>query len=292
MPFSHSTAVKQPLHSKSVYTQAHTSRNFSNLTGSGSSWNWNNILQQAILFAKRPLGWEHFPPSKKNAEAEKDNSKTTEDKDKDKKTEAKGTGGGGGGGGFNFDPNDFFKRMMDPRSSLLLLLGLALVFFTSGSGNVGNEMTWNDFLNNYLAKGLVEKLVVENRHIVKVHAHTHSLIFTSAQIYGKNMHGYPQQVGWFRIGSLEVFEERMEEAQRILGKDSKQQVPIVYQSANSLLYVLHNFKISSLHELQIGSAQICSHTRIDRYIYCIYKRNGGRSGWRQGTLSLGLRLQS
>lgn len=62
-----------------------------------------------------------------------------------------------------------FKLNLNPQNFLfysLPVIYLAWIIYNDQGGV--SEISWNDFRNNYLEKGLVEKLVVVNRSIVRV----------------------------------------------------------------------------------------------------------------------------
>uniref|UniRef100_A0A671MB92 AFG3-like protein 2 n=1 Tax=Sinocyclocheilus anshuiensis TaxID=1608454 RepID=A0A671MB92_9TELE len=84
-------------------------------------------------------------------------------------------------------------------------------FFRDG----GREVTWKDFVNGYLAKGVVDRLEVINKRYVKV-------IFTP----GKT----PQQYVWFNIGSVDTFERNLETAQLEMGIEGENRLPVVYST--------------------------------------------------------------
>uniref|UniRef100_A0A665VJL1 AAA+ ATPase domain-containing protein n=1 Tax=Echeneis naucrates TaxID=173247 RepID=A0A665VJL1_ECHNA len=84
-------------------------------------------------------------------------------------------------------------------------------FFRDG----GREVTWKDFVNNYLSKGVVDRLEVVNKRYVKV-------VFSS----GKTPYI------WFNIGSVDTFERNLETAQYELGIEGENRLPVVYSTEN------------------------------------------------------------
>ena len=77
------------------------------------------------------------------------------------------------------------------------------------------EVSWGAFVDQYLSRGVVERLEVINRQWVRV-----VLREGSAQ----------QKIPWFSVGSIDAFERNVESMQRELGFDHRQQVQIVYRS--------------------------------------------------------------
>ncbi|KAI5608449.1 AFG3-like protein 2, partial [Silurus asotus] len=99
------------------------------------------------------------------------------------KSDSGGGGGGGGGGagggkkGGKKDENNWFNRFQkgdipwddkDFRTYLMVSAAfwaaVAYFFFR----DTGKEVTWKDFVNGYLAKGVVDRLEVVNKRFVKV----------------------------------------------------------------------------------------------------------------------------
>lgn len=79
----------------------------------------------------------------------------------------------------------------------------------------GREITWKDFANNYLSKGVVDRLEVVNKRFVRV-------TFTP----GKTP--VDGQYVWFNIGSVDTFERNLETLQQELGIEGENRVPVVY----------------------------------------------------------------
>ncbi|RXN00698.1 AFG3-like protein 2 [Acipenser ruthenus] len=91
--------------------------------------------------------------------------------------------------------------------------------------NSGREVTWKDFLNNYLSKGFVDRLEVVNKRYVRV-------IFTPGKL------PVDGQYVWFNIGSVDTFERNLETAQLELGIEGENKLPVVYatESDGSFLF--------------------------------------------------------
>ncbi|XP_008563314.1 PREDICTED: AFG3-like protein 1, partial [Galeopterus variegatus] len=77
----------------------------------------------------------------------------------------------------------------------------------------GKEITWKHFVQYYLARGLVDRLEVVNKQLVRVipPPGTSSKKFV-----------------WFNIGSIDTFERNLESAQRELGIEPTSQAAVVY----------------------------------------------------------------
>lgn len=79
------------------------------------------------------------------------------------------------------------------------------------------EIGWKEFINNYLAKGMVEKLEVVNKKWVRVRL-------------APGSSSDPSGILWFTIGSVDSFERNLENAQADLGTEPVNNVPVVYKS--------------------------------------------------------------
>ncbi|PWN28831.1 ATP-dependent metallopeptidase Hfl [Jaminaea rosea] len=129
-------------------------------------------------------------------------------------------GAGGAGGGNEFKVN----------GNALLATGLTtwLVWKLTSPDQSSREITWQEFRNAFLNRGLVEKLVVVNRQKVKVY-----LV--------NNSGGAGQAAFWFSVGSVEAFERKLEDAQRELGIPSHERIPVSYHEEISTASTLLHF---------------------------------------------------
>ena len=99
------------------------------------------------------------------------------------------------------------------------------------------EITWQEFRNTFLDKGLVEKLIVVNGNKVRVHLHRESV----ASMYPESPAAQPGFYYYFSIGSVEAFERRVEEAQNELGIPSSEKLPVSYSEEGSWANTLFAF---------------------------------------------------
>ncbi|XP_051556669.1 AFG3-like protein 2 [Myxocyprinus asiaticus] len=206
-----------------------------------------SLLSQVLgayrrLSSKPPKGFEkYFPNSKngvpKNSEPKPSNAEVKEAKPTNAQ---KSTGGGGGGGkrGGRKDESTWYSRLQkgdvpwdDKEFRMYFLFGAAFwtavtyyFFFRDG----GREVTWKDFVNGYLTKGVVDRLEVVNKRYVKV-------IFTP----GKTPVG--GQYVWFNIGSVDTFERNLETAQLELGIEGENRLPVVYATESDGSFLLSMF---------------------------------------------------
>merc|ERR1719300_1004965 len=126
-------------------------------------------------------------------------------------------GGGGGGGGSN---NDEQKRQLLKTYGAAAATILALYLLNDQMGY--REITWKDFVGQYLSKNRVERLAVVNNKWVNV------ILKDTTNSSGS---GNPSMEKlWFAIGSVDTFERNLETAQMELQLDASQYVPIIYKT--------------------------------------------------------------
>ncbi|XP_037937215.1 AFG3-like protein 2 [Teleopsis dalmanni] len=126
---------------------------------------------------------------------------------------SKGTGGGGSGrpsgdaGG-----GDKERWLILGAIGAAVLIG-SLTFFEMGY----KEVSWKEFVNGYLNKGIVEKLEVVNKKWVRVRLQPGNSQESSGVL-------------WFNIGSVDSFERNLENAQVDQGIESVNFVPVIYRT--------------------------------------------------------------
>ncbi|XP_033856448.2 AFG3-like protein 2 isoform X1 [Acipenser ruthenus] len=197
------------------------------------------------LCSRPPKGFEKYFPNSKNgkkaSESKGTNSEAKEAKpENDQRSSGNsgggGAAGGGGGGkrGSRKDKSTWWARLQkgdipwDDKEFRLYFMGSA-AFWAAVSyyffWNSGREVTWKDFLNNYLSKGFVDRLEVVNKRYVRV-------IFTPGKL------PVDGQYVWFNIGSVDTFERNLETAQLELGIEGENKLPVVYatESDGSFLF--------------------------------------------------------
>ncbi|KAJ3412367.1 Serine/threonine-protein kinase [Chytridiales sp. JEL 0842] len=118
-------------------------------------------------------------------------------------------------------------------SNTLLLYGLPLILVLYSlykSTLTSQSITWSQFRNDFLDKGLVDSLQVVNKNIVRVFLRGDR---------GTQMQGFSPY--YFTIGSVESFEHNLEVAQNELGIPLRERVPVTYNNEVSTLSLLLNF---------------------------------------------------
>ncbi|KAK2094747.1 AFG3-like protein 2 [Saguinus oedipus] len=131
-------------------------------------------------------------------------------------------------GDFPWDDKDFRMYFL---WTALFWGGVVFYFLFKRSGR---EITWKDFVNNYLSKGVqplllpaglasvelyspqpVDRLEVVNKRFVRV-----NFIPGKTPVDGQYI--------WFNIGSVDTFERNLETLQQELGIEGENRVPVVY----------------------------------------------------------------
>lgn len=123
-----------------------------------------------------------------------------------------------------------FQNLLTP----LLMLGLFLSTFSFGPREQ-QQISFQEFKNKLLEPGLVDHIVVSNKSVAKVYVRSSPRIQTSSdEVQGPTSSapskGHSGQCKYyFTIGSVESFEEKLEEAQEALGIDPHDYVPVTYK---------------------------------------------------------------
>ncbi|XP_008977688.1 mitochondrial inner membrane m-AAA protease component AFG3L2 isoform X2 [Callithrix jacchus] len=195
----------------------------------------NSLLTDVIAAYQRfcsrpPKGFEkYFPNGKDGKKASEPKEVMGEKKESKPAATARSSGGGGGGGGgkrsgkkddthwwSRFQKGDFPWDDKDFRMYFLwtaLFWGGVMFYFLFKRS--GREITWKDFVNNYLSKGVVDRLEVVNKRFVRV-----NFIPGKTPVDGQYI--------WFNIGSVDTFERNLETLQQELGIEGENRVPVVY----------------------------------------------------------------
>ena len=119
--------------------------------------------------------------------------------------------------------NDFFNNKSPFKDWLVYSLGFTFLFsFLSALGSTevsSNNLTFQEFLTNYLEKGLVYKIEVINNSFVKAEL----------------IHSQNPRFVTFTIGSLSFFESEVDNVQEKLGIPLSERIPVTYEKRTSIL---------------------------------------------------------
>ncbi|CAF0841449.1 unnamed protein product [Brachionus calyciflorus] len=160
-------------------------------------------LNENFLWADVPKGFEKYFPKKSADKSQKQESETKFDF---KKLESSGSGGSRGSSSDSGDPQ------AKQRNLIIFSLGVATLMAMSYYERF-KEITWRDFVNDYLSKGGVDRLEVVNKKWVRV-----------------VLRNPEQKIPWFSIGSVDAFERNLENAQHDHGTEADNNyVPVFYR---------------------------------------------------------------
>ncbi|XP_027344992.1 ATP-dependent zinc metalloprotease FTSH 3, mitochondrial-like [Abrus precatorius] len=170
--------------------------------------------------APKKKNYENFYPKEKK-EIPNGNDKKYESKE-DSNTNTDNHGG--------FE--EAFMKNLQKIITPFLVIGL---FFASLSydPNEQKQISFQEFKNKLLEPGLVERIVVSNKSVAKVYVRSTPRNQIDSEVVqgtlpAKDSGG--QYKYYFNIGSVESFEEKLEEAQEALGIDPHDYVPVTYSS--------------------------------------------------------------
>ncbi|KAJ9180702.1 hypothetical protein P3X46_008915 [Hevea brasiliensis] len=155
-------------------------------------------------------------------------------KENESKSEYKGNSGSAGGGGGGGNAQNFMKQFQNFIAPLLFIAFLySSIFF---GPHEQKQISFQEFKTKLLEPGLVDHIVVSNKSVAKVYVRSSPKNGnqTSDDIVQLPANGTPARGNtkhykyYFNIGSIESFEEKLEEAQEALGIDPHDYVPVTY----------------------------------------------------------------
>ncbi|PKU82523.1 ATP-dependent zinc metalloprotease FTSH 8, mitochondrial [Dendrobium catenatum] len=173
--------------------------------------------------SKDKKNYENYYP-KEQKEIPKGNENEKSDTKEDSNTDDQG----------NFHEN--FIKQLQNYATPLIFIGLLLSSLSFGS-HEQREISFQEFKIKLLEPGLVDHIVVSNKSVAKVYVknspqgihQTRDDEFqgTTTEVPRRSSSHYKF---YFNIGSVESFEEKLEEAQEALGVDPHDYVPVTYVS--------------------------------------------------------------
>uniref|UniRef100_A0A0D9V7P1 AAA+ ATPase domain-containing protein n=1 Tax=Leersia perrieri TaxID=77586 RepID=A0A0D9V7P1_9ORYZ len=191
--------------------------------GGGKGGDWRFLL--ATRQFRRLLSDESKKNHKKHSAKEKEKGKGDESGKSDSKQQS------GSGDQWNFlESIKQFKDMLTPLFSVVLLLLCVLPFPSSEQ-----EISFQEFKNKLLEPGMVDHIVVSNKSLAKVYVRSSPSIdriqdsdvhVTTSHLPGRESPSSYKY--YFNIGSVDSFEEKLQEAQEKLGIDPHYYVPVTY----------------------------------------------------------------
>ncbi|XP_059462665.1 ATP-dependent zinc metalloprotease FTSH 10, mitochondrial-like isoform X2 [Corylus avellana] len=188
-------------------------------------------------------------PKKKNYENYYPKDKKEIPKANEQKSESKGDSNSGDHENSQENLVKQFQNLIAP------LLFLAFIFSPIFVGpHDQKQISFQEFKNKLLEPGLVDRIVVENKSVAKVYVRSSPRVKneTNDDAIQGPVNGAPatgnasQYKYYFNIGSVESFEEKLEEAQEALGIDPHDYVPVTYVSQMNWYQELLRFAPTAL----------------------------------------------
>ncbi|KAI4334543.1 hypothetical protein L6164_019223 [Bauhinia variegata] len=170
-------------------------------------------------------------PKKKNYENFYPKEKKEIPKQNEQKSESKDDSNADDHGNFQETIMKQFQNLITP----LLMIGLFLSSFSFGPREQ-QQISFQEFKNKLLEPGLVDHIVVSNKSVAKIYVRNSPHNQTDGDVVHGPVNGTHargnggQYKYYFTIGSVESFEEKLEEAQQALGIDPHDYVPVTYVS--------------------------------------------------------------
>ncbi|KAL0537252.1 hypothetical protein IC582_026228 [Cucumis melo] len=169
-------------------------------------------------------------PKKKNYQNFYPKEKKEIPKGNEQKSESKGDSNTEDQGSFQEAFIKQFQNLVTP----LIVIGLLFSSFSFGPREQ-QQISFQEFKNKYLEPGLVDHIVVSNKSVAKVFVRSSPRNQTSEVVQGSSSgaatKGHEAQYKcFFNIGSIDLFEEKLEEAQEALNIDPRDFVPVTYVS--------------------------------------------------------------
>ncbi|XP_020553531.1 ATP-dependent zinc metalloprotease FTSH 8, mitochondrial isoform X2 [Sesamum indicum] len=169
-------------------------------------------------------GYENYYPK----------NKTRTPKGSNQKSEAKDAEDSGSGEQWN---NPDMAKQLQNFVTPLLLIGFVLTSMFMRPHDQ-KQISFQEFKNRLLEPGLVDHIVISNKSVAKVYVRSSSPNNTQTKADTRpssagsinNQRNLSRYKFYFNIGSIETFEEKLEEAQETLGIDPHDYVPVTYVS--------------------------------------------------------------
>lgn len=131
----------------------------------------------------------------------------------------------------------FTEIKLDNQTLLLSAFVAYMIYGAIFPSENSKNITWQEFRTTFFDKGLVEKLTVINKGLVRVDLHREA----TAQMYPESPAQHANFHYYFTIGSVEAFERRLDEAQQELGIPPAERIPVAYTERISWFDALWKF---------------------------------------------------
>ncbi|KAE9964565.1 hypothetical protein EG328_010354 [Venturia inaequalis] len=178
------------------------------------------LLRISATIARRAAsGSPIADPVKEESKSKSDDGKTQGQKAK-RKIEFESSGSGKKKDG----PDAQFEVKLDANTILVSTFLAYMTYRMIMPSENSREITWQEFRNTFLDKGLVEKVTVVNGSRAKVFLHREAV----ASMYPDSPAVHANFYYYFTLGSVEAFERKLDDAQSELGIPSSERIPVAY----------------------------------------------------------------
>ncbi|GER28595.1 ATP-dependent zinc metalloprotease FtsH [Striga asiatica] len=224
-------------------------RSYLTSIGGGKQVSRSNLFQEFKSVFGNPSLRRTFcseAPKKKKYENYYPKNKSEIPKENNQKSRADGAKEDSGAGEqwSNSEMSKYIQNYLLP--SLLIAFVLSSII---GSPNDQKQISFQEFKNKLLEPGLVDHIVVSNKSVAKVYIKNSQPNGNSTKVDSvqgpvgqTNDRKTPSHYKYFiNIGSVESFEEKLEEAQEALGIDPHDHIPVTYMSEMNWFQELMKF---------------------------------------------------
>ncbi|KAI1876464.1 hypothetical protein JX265_003990 [Neoarthrinium moseri] len=179
----------------------------------------SNQLAQRMVEKNHPEFFKDKSPDQKQGKQSQDENKSTAD-------------------GKKARPNQPPENPLKGNDWITTIIGSLVAYYLYNSMFSGDsrEITWQELRKNFLAKGLVERLVVTGNQ-VRVDLNQEA----TRSMYPDSAAARPGFNYYFSIGSIDAFERHLDEAQQELGIPPTERIPVSYQGASQMANLLTAF---------------------------------------------------
>lgn len=134
-------------------------------------------------------------------------------------------------------PDGQFEIKMDANTFLISAFLAYMTYRMIMPSENSREITWQEFRNTFLDKGLVEKVTVVNGTRARVSLHREAV----AAMYPDSPAVHANFFYYFTLGSIEAFERKLDDAQSELQIPSSERIPVAYTDDVNWLATILSF---------------------------------------------------
>ncbi|QDS73856.1 Mitochondrial inner membrane m-AAA protease component [Venturia effusa] len=145
-------------------------------------------------------------------------------------------------------PDAQFEIKLDANTILVSTFLAYITYRMIMPSENSREITWQEFRNTFLDKGLVEKVTVVDGSRAKVSLHREAV----ATMYPDSPAVHANFYYYFTLGSVEAFERKLDDAQNELQIPSSERIPVAYTREMNWLGTILSFAPTLLFFAGLG----------------------------------------